>query len=144
MEINQALRRHLFILLLLPAAWLCCKTKSSSPQQAQPGGTVQVSDTLRQMMAEWKSDSVGCEKKRSKAAAESLLQGMKLENGNMKDFTEVFGIPNKQLERNGKTTFVYYFDAACTGGKPGEGSDYCAAEFSFREGRFEERQYICL
>ncbi|HEY0066729.1 MAG TPA: hypothetical protein VGB46_05190 [Flavisolibacter sp.] len=141
---KQNLRRYVFILLLLPALWLCCKTKDNSSPSLQPGQTSPVNDTLRQLMASWKTDSLGCGDQRNKEAAESLLQGMKLENGSMKDFTEVFGTPNRQDEHDGATILRYYFDAACIGGRVTEESDYCSAEFTFREGRLAERQYICL
>ncbi len=92
---------------------------------------------------QWKSDSLGCQKLRTKVKAETIIDSLKLESTAKAQFLKVFGNPNTENEREGNIILGYYFDALCSKGKLIDSADYCIAEFTFKQDKLLQRNYIC-
>lgn len=97
-------------------------------------------DTL---IKKWQSDSLGCQKLRTKDVAETIIDSLKLNSASEVEFLKVFGKPNTENEREGSKILGYYFDAICRDGKFIDSADYCIAEFSFVQNKLIQRNYIC-
>lgn len=93
---------------------------------------------------DWKQDSLGCLKKRSKELSESLLKEHNLEQGTLNDFEKIFGKPNKRHEHNKTIIWGYYFDSFCKEGELDTERDFCVAEFYFSSYTLVKVSYTCL
>jgi hypothetical protein len=103
----------------------------------QPGKEVDV------LIKKWQSDSLGCQKLRTKQVSETIIDSLKLQGTAQAGFIKVFGNPNTENERDGSKILGYYFDGICRDGKFIDSADYCIAEFTFKANRLISRNYIC-
>lgn len=92
---------------------------------------------------QWKFDSLGCQKLRTKLKAEIIIDSLQLEGSEKEKFLNVFGKPNIENERGGNLILDYYFNAICANGKFIDSADYCIAEFTFKQNKLLKRNYIC-
>lgn len=120
---------------------LSCSGNGNSPQNVHKskGPSKEVEIFIQQ----WKSDSLGCQKLRTKIKAEAIIDSLKLGSSEKTEFISVFGNPNKQDTREGSIILGYYFDAICINEKLMDSADYCIAEFTFMENKLTQRNYIC-
>lgn len=93
---------------------------------------------------DWKEDSVGSLKKRSRELSEQLIKEYQLEKSNLKDFQIVFGKPNKKEINDSIVMLSYYFDSFCEEGSLNTDMDYCIAEYYFKYDTLYNTSYICL
>jgi len=93
---------------------------------------------------DWKEDSVGCLKKRSRKLSEQLIKEYKLEKSNLKDFQIIFGKPNKKEISDNIVILSYYFDSFCKEGSINTDMDYCIAEYYFKSDTLNSTSYICF
>ncbi len=103
----------------------------------------QLNEGVELLIRQWKADSLGCEKLRTKAMAESIIDSLNLENADRTEFLKVFGNPNTTSQREGAFIDGYYFDALCVNGNFIDSADYCIAEFTFEQNKTVQRNYIC-
>jgi len=68
---------------------------------------------------------------------------LKLENTAKAEFLKVFGNPNTENESEGSIILGYYFDALCANEKLIDSADYCIAEFTFKQDKLTQRNFIC-
>lgn len=93
---------------------------------------------------EWKTDSLGCKRIRTKELAEKLVIENSLEEKTISDFENIFGKPNKSEVVEEAVIFSYYFNAMCRNNKFLDTADYCVAEFRFVQDALSRRNYICF
>jgi len=91
----------------------------------------------------WKSDSLGCEKIRTKEMAEKIIDSLKLSEVNESEFLKYFGNPNTRVNREENIVLGFYFDALCRDNKLIDSADYCIAEFTFKGKKLIQRNYVC-
>lgn len=104
----------------------------------QPGKEIEI------LIKKWQSDSLGCQKLRTKQVAETIIDSLQLGGTTKVEFfLKVFGTPNTENEREGSKIIGYYFDAICREGKFIDSADYCVAEFTFKQDKLIQRNYIC-
>lgn len=93
---------------------------------------------------DWKEDSIGCLKKRSRKLSEQLIKKYHLEKSTLKDFQIVFGKPNKKEISDSIVILSYYFDSFCKDGNLNNDMDYCIAEYHFKFDTLDNTSYICF
>jgi hypothetical protein len=105
--------------------------------------SISTNDTLLQFINEWKKDSLGCLKLRTKAKAEVILQFLKKDTLTKRIVYYNFGIPNELQHYSNNLILIYYFDCACNNNKLIVKSDKCYAKFYFQNDTFKEIDYVC-
>ncbi len=105
--------------------------------------TLTQSQDIGLFIQQWKADSLGCQRLRTKQKAEAIIDSLKLQGTNRTGFEKVFGNANKVQERNGEVIIGYYFSSVCADGKLVDSADYCIAEYTFNKDKLTGRNYIC-
>ncbi len=127
------------------ACVLSCSENKPSPdvsskdrqQLKQQNGEVEL------WIKQWRADSVGCERLRNKAMAESIIDSLMLETAERIDFLKVFGGPNTTYQREENFGVGYYFDASCVKGNFIDSADRCVAEVTFNQNKLVQSNNIC-
>lgn len=95
------------------------------------------------LIDKWQSDSLGCKKMRSKELAERIIDSLNLEHATKIEFIKIFGNPNIEKKDDGIEFLCYYFNTLCEKDSIIYDSDYCFAEFSFKQNKLIRKNYIC-
>ena len=139
MEINILL----FILLFA----FDCNQKQSNEKglvnSVENSITHNINDTLLQYTTEWKRDSLGCLKLRTKEKAESIIRILKNANIHVLTMYKNFGSPNEQQIINEKLILIYYFDCVCNNGHLVMKSDKCYAKFYLKSDSLYNLLFSC-
>jgi hypothetical protein len=134
--INMETRVLLTIFLLL----LCgCK---QSPQAVSLQMT-DTKDTLLRYADEWKKDSLGCLKLRSKEKAEMIMELLKKDVVTVQKLYSSFGVPNEEKRNNSNLILTYYFDCICKKGELVENSDKCYFNIYITANIFKNVDFVC-
>jgi hypothetical protein len=134
-------KHHSMILLQMIVLFLlsCAGNGNGKPVNANS----QNAERLSKEIEMWQSDSLGCQKLRTKQIAEKIIDSLRLESTAKADFLKVFGNSNIESKRGSNIILGYYFDAICRDGKFIDSADYCIAEFTFKTDKLVSRNYIC-
>ncbi len=81
----------------------------------------------------WIKDSLGCLHLRNLKLCNKLIKRYNLLNRSKKDFTIVFGAPNRIKARQDKCILIYYINSLCYNGMIVDGSDKTYIELYFRQ-----------
>ncbi len=99
---------------------------------------------IKMLSKQWKADSLGCQRLRTKIMAETMIDSLKLKNAEKMAFLEMFGSPNRKYTSGERLVLGYYFDSICINKKLIDSVDYCMAEFTFERNMLIQQNYICL
>lgn len=121
----------------------CSGNGNSGSLHSSQKEILQPSKELKVLIRKWQSDSLGCEKLRTKQISETIIDSLKLQSKTEAEFLKVFGTPNAENEREGNKILSYYFDSICREGKFIDSADYCIAEFTFKANKLISINYIC-
>jgi hypothetical protein len=139
---HHKMRKDLISIVFMFQILYACNS-NLHPFNENKGLTREQNKDIGLFIKQWKTDSVGCERLRTKEKAEAIIDSLKLEGTGKNGFEKVFGNANKVQERNGDFILGYYFDAICANGKLVDSADYCIAEFTFNKDKLTRRNYIC-
>ena len=135
---KRNLKSMVVIFFFLSFLISCNDSVRSKKQESSP--IVQDEVTLN----EWRIDSLGCNRIRTKELAERMILDNNLEGKAMSDFEHIFGKPNRRETTKEEVIISYYFNALCRNNKFLDTADYCVAEFRFIQDTLSKRNYICL
>lgn len=121
----------------------CTGNVNSSSVHSSQKGNLQQGKELEVFIRKWQSDSLGCEKLRTKEVSETIIDSFKLQSKTQAEFLKVLGKPNAENEIEGNKILIYYFDNICRERKFIHSADYCIAEFTFKANKLISRNYIC-
>ncbi|WP_343636026.1 hypothetical protein [Fluviicola sp.] len=137
-------KKHLNIIILQIVFMMIMSCVSTRNTISSNDKTIQEVKEVEILVENWRTDSLGCKKLRTKQASEIIIDSLKLENRTQTEFLRVFCNPNMIDERDGKQILSYYFDAICRDGKFIDSLDHCIAEFTFKSDRLVGSNYICF
>lgn len=119
-----------------------CTSKKTKPKESSTFHLT--NDILLRDVTEWKNDSLGCLKLRSKENAEIIISLLKKDSIITKQtLYQNLGRPNEEQQDNDDFILIYYFDCLCNDGSLIKDSDKCYARFYLQSDLFKEMDFIC-
>ena len=100
-------------------------------------------DSLMQYSNDWKKDSLGCLKLRSKEKGEAIINFLRRDSITRRLLYEYLGKSNELHKSKDSTILVYYFDCNCNSGYLVHGSDKCYAKFYLKSDVLENTDFLC-
>ncbi|GAA4743700.1 hypothetical protein GCM10023229_23940 [Flavisolibacter ginsenosidimutans] len=133
---------NLFPLLLLSFSFSCTSHQINAVQES--AANPQTNDTLVKYVDDWKKDSVGCLKLRTREKGETIIRFLKKDSVITKaTLYQNLGTPNEVQENNDNFVLIYYFDCLCKDGSLVKDADKCYAKFYTKSALFTDVDFIC-
>ena len=87
------------------------------------------SSEVQQALDTWKSDPIGCMKKRTAPIANQLVAAFTKAGLSEEQLVDLLGEAEYRYEKGEALILTWYFDASCEDGKMKKGSVYCTLQF---------------
>ena len=124
----------------------CCKQVNEHEKiqnNVDLSQVIYLNDTLLKYTDEWKKDSLGCLKLRTKRKAEKIIEMLTRDRIDEKKLYQNLGKPNEiKKTPDGGYVLTYYFDSVCRNGKLVNGSDKCYANIYMLFDVYKSVDYI--